>query len=86
MNREEEIDKVASEYTENNGFFDCDFDDAKIGFIDGAKWADEHPASSLIVKIWNLATKTAIAQVNKEMPYFKSENEVKEYIKKHIRL
>lgn len=86
MNREEEIKQAASVYTENYDFFDCDFADVMIGFTDGAQWADEHPSSSVIVKVWNLATKTAIAQVNKEMPYFKSENEIKEYIKKHIRL
>ncbi|MBF1558148.1 MAG: hypothetical protein HXO13_02155 [Prevotella salivae] len=86
MNRGQEIDKAASEYTENNGFFESDFDDAKIGFIDGAQWADEHPSSSFIVKLWNLATKTAIAQINKEMPYFKSEKEIKEFINKKLKL
>lgn len=86
MNREKEIKQAASEYTENYGCFNCDLDDVDCGFVDGAKWADEHPSSSFIVKVWNLATKTAIAQINKEMPYFKSENEIKEYIKKHIRL
>ena len=85
MNREK-IKKAASEYTKNYDCFDGDIDDVEIGFMDGAKWADEHPSSSFIVKVWNLATKTAIAQLNKEMPFFKSENEVKEYIKKHIRL
>lgn len=86
MNREKEISNAASEYTENYGCFNCDLGDVGCGFIDGAKWADENPSSSFIVKVWNLATKTAIAQINKEMPYFKSENEIKEYIKKHIRL
>ena len=86
MNREEEIKKAASEYTENYGCFESDFDDAKIGFIDGAQWADEHPSSSFIVKLWNLATKTAIAQINKEMPYFKSEKEIKEFINKKLKL
>lgn len=86
MNREEEIKKAGSEYTENYDCFDVNIIDIDIGFIKGAKWADEHPSSSFITKVWNLATKTAIAQINKEMPYFKSENEIKEYIKKHIRL
>lgn len=81
MNREKEINKAASEYTENNGFFDT-----KIGFIDGAKWADNHPSYSLIVNIWNLATKTAIAQINKEMPYFQSEKEIEEFIIKKLKL
>lgn len=58
----------------------------ECAYIKGAEWADSHPSSSLIVKVWNLATKTAIAQLNKEIPYFKFENEIKEYIKKHIRL
>jgi hypothetical protein len=86
MNREEEIKKAASEYTENYGCFNCDLGDVGCGFIDGAQWADEYPASSLVVKIWNLATKTAIAQINKEMPYFKSEKEIKEFINKKLNL
>lgn len=86
MNREKEIKQAASEYSENNGFFDSDFDDAKIGFIDGAELADNHPSSSFIVKVWNLATKTAIAQLNREMPYFKSEKEIKEFINKKLKL
>lgn len=85
MNREEEIEQAASEYSQNYDCFGNVFD-IETGFIKGAKWADEHPSSSFIVKVWNLATKTAIAQINKEIPYFKSENEIKEYIKKHIRL
>lgn len=77
MNRGQEITKAAS---------DLNIVDGRVDFYAGANWADNHPASSLTVKVWNLATKTAIAQINKEMPYFKSENEIKEYIKKHIRL
>ena len=77
MNRGQEIIKAAS---------DLNIVDGRVDFYAGANWADKHPASSLIVKVWNLATKTAIAQFNGEMPYFKSENEIKEYIKKHLRL
>ena len=79
MNREKEINQAAKECSP------C-FEYRRELFIDGAKWADEHPSFSFIVKVWNLATKTAIAQLNKEIPFFKSENEIKEYIKKHIRL
>lgn len=86
MTREEEIEKSASEYAKNYGYFNCDLDDVECGFEDGARWADEHPSSSFIVKIWNLATKTAIAQLNGEMPYFKSENEIKELINKKLKL
>lgn len=87
MKREEQIRQAALAYSfdtdgEHSGDLNAGCDD----FTEGAKWADEHPSSSFIVKVWNLATKTAIAQINKEMPYFKSENEIKEYIKKHIRL
>lgn len=45
MNREEEIEKAASEYTENYGWFNCDLGDVGCGFIDGAKWADDHHAT-----------------------------------------
>lgn len=45
MNREEEIKQAASEYTENYGCFNCDLGDVGCGFIDGAEWADEHPAN-----------------------------------------
>nr|DAF25535.1 MAG TPA: Cby-like protein [Caudoviricetes sp.] len=86
MNRDKEISNAALKYTNDYGYFNCNLGDVECGFVDGAKWADEHPSSSFIVKVWNLATKTAIAQINKEIPYFKSENEIKEYIKKHIRL
>lgn len=51
-----------------------------------AKCADKHPSSSFIVKLWNLATKTAIAQLNGEMPYFKSEKEIEEFINKKLNL
>lgn len=86
MKREEEIEDASTKYTDKFGRFICDMDDSIYGFIDGARWADKHPSYSLIAKIWNLATKTAIAQFNGEMSFFKSENEIKEYIKKHIRL
>lgn len=85
MNREEEFEKAASEYAQYE-VFGSSYDDVWIGFVDGAKWADKHPSYSLIVKIWNLAMEAAIAQLNREMPYFKSEKEIKEYINKHIRL
>lgn len=45
MNREEEFEKAASEYAENYGYFNCDLGDVECGFIDGAKWADEHSAT-----------------------------------------
>lgn len=45
MNREEIINQAASEYTENYGYFNVDLDDVECGFIDGAEWADKHPAS-----------------------------------------
>lgn len=45
MNREEEIKKAASEYTDDYGYFNVDLDDVACGFIDGAKWADSHPAN-----------------------------------------
>jgi len=85
MNREEEFEKAASEYAQYE-VFGSSYDDVWIGFVDGAKYADEHPSFPLIVKIWNLATKTAIAQFNKEMPYFKSKKEITEFIIKHLKL
>lgn len=86
MNREEEIIQAAKEYTKNYDCFDGDIDDIEIGFMEGAEWVDKHPSFPLIVNIWNLATKTAIAQLNGEMPYFKSENEIKELINKKLKL
>ena len=87
MTREEQIRQAALAYSfDTDGGHSGDLNAGRDDFIKGAEWADEHPSSSLIVKVWNLATNTAIAQFNKEMPYFKSEKEVKEYIKKHIRL
>ena len=45
MKREEEIKQAAKDYTKNYDCFDCDIDDIEIGFMEGAEWADEHPAS-----------------------------------------
>ncbi len=86
MNREEEISNAAFKYTNDYGYFNCNLGDVECGFEDGAKWADKHPSSSFIVKVWNLATKTAIAQLNGEMPYFKSEKEIQELINKKLKL
>lgn len=47
---------------------------------------DKNVSWELVVKLWNLATKTAIAQVNKEMDEFKSEKEITEYIKQSLEL
>lgn len=86
MNREDEIKKAGSEYTKNYDCFDGDIDDIEIGFIDGAKWADENVSWDMIVRIWNLAVKTTIAQVNKEMGKFNSEKEITQYIKQALGL
>ena len=45
MNREEEIKKASSEYTENYDCFGVNIIDIEIGFIKGAKWADKHPVN-----------------------------------------
>lgn len=60
MNREEEFEKAASEYAQYE-VFGSSYDDVWIGFVDGAKYADEHPSFPLIVKIWNLATKQLLS-------------------------
>lgn len=86
MNRDKEISNAALKYTNDYGYFNCNLGDVECGFEDGAKWADEHPSSSVIVKVGNLATKTAIAQVNGEMPYFQSEKEIEEFIIKNLKL
>lgn len=86
MNREKEISNAALKYANEYGCFNCDLDDVECGFKDGAKWADENVSWDMVVEIWNLATKTAIAQIIKEMDEFKSENEVKEFIIKHLKL
>lgn len=79
MNREDEITKASLDFSP------C-FEYRREIFIKGAKWADEHPSWKNIIKVWNLATKTAIAQINRDMPYFKSEEEIRENIKKHLKL
>ena len=84
MNRKNEIEEAAFEHAQYE-VFGSSCDDVWVGFVDGAKWADKHPSFPLIVNIWNLATKTAIAQVNGEMPYFKSEKEIKEFINKKLK-
>lgn len=79
MKREEEINKAAMECSPCFGY-------RRELFIKGAEWADEHPSFSFIVKVWNLATKTAVAQLNGGMPYFKSDKEIKEFINKKLKL
>lgn len=85
MNRKEKIEKAAYKYAQY-GVWGSSANGVWRGFVEGAQWADKHPSSSFIVKVWNLATKTAIAQIIKEMDEFKSENEVKEFIIKHLKL
>lgn len=58
----------------------------ECAYIKGAEWADKHPSSSLIAKVWNLALKTAAAQIIGEMDEFKSEKEIEEFIIKHLKL
>lgn len=60
MTREKEISKVASEYTENYGYFNVDLDDVEIGFMDGAEWADEHP-----INPWHSIADGDLPEVNK---------------------
>ena len=79
MNREDEITKASLDFSP------C-FEYRREIFIKGAKWADEHPSWENMAKVWNLATKTAIAQLNGGMPCFKSEKEIKEFINKELNL
>lgn len=44
MNREEEFEKAASEYAQYE-VWGSSYDDVWEGFVDGAKWADEHTAT-----------------------------------------
>lgn len=54
MNRDKEINQAASEYYENNGFFDSEFNDAKIGFIDDTEWADRRKTTNKrLHNIWH---------------------------------
>lgn len=45
MNREKEIEERASEYAQYDAFANCNIDDVWRGFVEGAKWADEHPTN-----------------------------------------
>ena len=45
MNREEEIEERASEYAQYDAFANCNIDDVWRGFVEGAQWADSHPAN-----------------------------------------
>lgn len=55
-------------------------------FEAGAEWYYKQFTWDLLVKVWNLATETAIAQVNNEMVEFKSEKEIIDYITKQLKL
>lgn len=56
MKREEEVEKAGFKYADYYGCLNCDLDDVLDTFVDGAKWADEHPASP-----WH--------DVKEELPY-----------------
>lgn len=60
MNREEEIEELASKYADDYGYFNVDLDDVACGFIDGAKWADEHSANP-----WHSAKDGDLPKTNK---------------------
>lgn len=45
MNREEKIEERASEYAQYDAFANCNIDDVWRGFVEGAQWADSHPAN-----------------------------------------
>lgn len=87
MKREEQIRQAALAYSfDTDGGHSGDLNAGRDDFTEGAKWADENVSWDMIVKIWNLATKTAIAQIIKEMDEFKSEKEITEYIKQALGL
>ena len=87
MKREEQIRQAALAYSfDTDGGHGGDLNAGRDDFTEGAKWADENVSWDMIAKIWNLATKTTIAQVNKEMDEFKSEKEITEYIKEALGL
>lgn len=87
MNREEKINKSAKKYCQKNIPNLPQMHLAiETAFEVGAEWADEHPSWENMIKMWNLATKTTIAQINGDMPCFKSEKEIIEYIKKKLKL
>lgn len=85
MNRKEKIEKAAYKYAQY-GVLGSSANGVWRGFVDGARWADENVSSDMVAEIWNLATKTAIAQFNGEMREFKSEEEIIKYIKQSLSL
>jgi len=87
MNREEEITQAATKYCQDNIPSMQNMHLAiSTAFEAGAEWADGHPSWNFITRLWNIATKTCIAQVNRDMSKFKSENEIEKYIKDKLGL
>lgn len=87
MTREKETSQAALRYCQHNIPSTPNMHLAiSTAFEAGAEWADEHPSWENMIKMWNLATKTTIAQINGDMPCFKSEKEIIEYIKKKLKL
>ena len=85
MTREKLIEMAANKYCQEHisGMTQIR-STTQAAFEAGAKWAEEFPDWDLIIKVWNLATRTTIAQVNKEMAEFNSEKEIIEYIIKAL--
>ena len=76
MTREELIESAAKKYCQDNiPNLPQMHLTISTAFEAGVEWCDAHFTCDLITKVWNLATETAIAQVNKEMAEFNSEKE-----------
>lgn len=83
--REELIEKAAKKYCQDNiSNLPQMHLTISTAFEAGADWYDRQFTWDLIVKVWNLATKTALAQVNHERAEFNSEEEIYNYIKQAL--
>lgn len=85
MTREELIENASKKYCQDNipNLPQMHFT-ISTAFEAGVEWCDRQFTWDLVTKVWNLATETAIAQVNKDMAEFNSEKEIIAYIKEAL--
>ena len=90
MNRVNEINKAAQEYCKKNipSLYMRPIIEAAIetAFEAGAEYADKHPSRKLMIKVWNIAVAATVDQINGEIAYLETENEIVTYIKDRLKL
>ena len=86
MNRVNEINKAAHEYSEKSiPNLQEMRPTIETAFEAGAEYADKHPYRKLMIKVWKIAVAATVDQINGKIAYMKTENEIVAYIRERLR-